>query len=86
MPGKNVTFEYNTAKMYQKNKETNRMRLMRRCLVHNEEWLQMDARMRVHAVANGCDWNLTPYYNRVGGKAGGKGEWKGSRSRSQPRR
>jgi hypothetical protein len=85
-PGQTVTFEYNTAKMYQMNLETKKMRLMRRSLVHNEEWLQMDARMQEHAEANGRNWTLTPYYDRVGGKAGGKGGSKGSRSRSSSRR
>jgi hypothetical protein len=86
IPGKTVTFEYNIAEMYQKNEETNRKRLMRRCLVHNEEWLQMRARMSAQEAANSVDWNLTPYYERVGGKAGGKGGSKGTRSRSQSRR
>jgi hypothetical protein len=41
------------------------MRLMRRCLVHNEEWLQMDARMRAHALPSpdGCTDRFTTINN-----------------------
>ena len=85
-PGQAVTFEYNTLKMYQRNMETNKMRLMRRCLVFKDEWLQMDGRLREHEDDNSLKWDPGPSYDRRGGKAAGKAGWKVSRSRSSPRR
>jgi hypothetical protein len=84
-PGDNVQFTYDTKEMYQMNMETSKKRLIRRCLIHSPEWLQMDRRMRENAEANAQHWDLTPYYQRTG-KGGGKGHWKGSRSRSVTRR
>jgi len=85
-PGQAVTFEYNTLKMYQRNMETNKMRLIRRCLVFKDEWLQMDARLKEHEQANTEQWNPKPSYDRRNSKGGGKGAWKGSRSRSSSQR
>jgi hypothetical protein len=85
-PGLAVTFEYNTLNMYQRNLETNKMRLMRRCLVYKDEWLKMDARLKEHEQSNAEAWNPQPSYDRRSPKGGGKGWGKGARSRSQSQR
>ena len=86
VPGQAVAFKYNTEKMYQFNMETKKKRLMRRCLVYKDEWLQMDGRLREHEDDNSLKWDPGPSYDRRGGKAAGKAGWKVSRSRSSPRR
>jgi hypothetical protein len=85
-PGKTVNFKYCTREMYQMNLETHKKRLMRRSLLYKDEWLQMGPRMQQLADDNNRDWNLKAYYDRSGAKAGGKGGWKGPRSRSATRR
>jgi hypothetical protein len=51
-PGKHL-MEYNLVRMCQHDTETASLTMMRRCMVHFEEWLMMPTTMRAYAEAEG---------------------------------